>query len=91
MNPLNSGSVPAITGRVYATIGQVLGTIDRVPRMIGRLPATVGRMREEIAVEYHRSRALYNIRPHTYFPTLKFRRCVLDVSHQPIHHHITTK
>jgi hypothetical protein len=65
--PINSGSVPATTGRVHATTG-------RIPKMIGRVPGTVGRMREEIAAEYLRSRALHNICNHTYFLTLKYHR-----------------
>jgi hypothetical protein len=84
MNHVNSESVSATTGQVHATT-------SRVHAIIGQVPATVGRMREEIAAEHHRNRALHNICPHSYFLTNKFHRCVPHVSQQPIHHHMTTK
>jgi hypothetical protein len=49
--------------------------IGRVPRMICRVPAPVGKMREEIAADYHKSRALHNICRHPYFRTLKVACC----------------
>jgi hypothetical protein len=79
MNHVNSGSVPATTSRVHATTDRVHVTIGRVPGTISQVPTTIGRMRKEIVVEYHRSRALHNIHPHTHFLTLKFRRGVSHV------------
>jgi hypothetical protein len=60
MNPVNSGSMPAIIGRVHATTSWVHAIFSRVPAtvgwvlgIVGRVPLTGGRRRGEIAMEYH--------------------------------------